>query len=472
MKYPQIIQGGMGIGISNWQLAREVSRQGGLGVVSGTALASVFVRRLQDGDLGGHLRRALERFPAPEIAAEVLATYFLPNGRAPGIPYKRNPMYTLPPPLSLDRLTVVANFVEVFLAKEGHSGVVGINLLEKVQIPNPASLYGAMLAGADYVLMGAGIPREIPGLLDSFADHKPGTLRIRVEGAGPNDDHNLIFDPRLTIPLESPMPLLRPRFLAVISSATLAANLAKKANGRVDGFVVENKTAGGHNAPPRGPLQISTNGEPIYGPKDEADIAAIRELGRPFWLAGSFGHPQKLNEALALGAEGIQAGTIFALSKESGFGHVFKNALVESAGIGKDIRIFTDPHASPSGFPFKVADLENTLANPRVYESRNRICDLGYLRMPYVKANGTLGYRCPSEPQTAYVHKGGKIEDTVNRKCLCNGLMSAAGMPQIQRGGTIEPALITAGDDIDSVKQISDGGSYSAADVMNYLRGL
>ena len=30
-------------------------------------------------------------------------------------------------------------------------------------------LYGAMLAGVDYVLMGAGIPRTIPGILDSLA---------------------------------------------------------------------------------------------------------------------------------------------------------------------------------------------------------------------------------------------------------------------------------------------------------------
>jgi NAD(P)H-dependent flavin oxidoreductase YrpB (nitropropane dioxygenase family) len=60
------------------------------------------------------------------------------------------------------RVTILANFVEVFLAKEDHAGVVGINLLTKVQMPNLPSLYGAMLAGVDYVIMGAGIPREIP----------------------------------------------------------------------------------------------------------------------------------------------------------------------------------------------------------------------------------------------------------------------------------------------------------------------
>ena len=46
---PRVIQGGMGVRISHWKLAREVSLQGELGVISGTALDSVFVRELQMG---------------------------------------------------------------------------------------------------------------------------------------------------------------------------------------------------------------------------------------------------------------------------------------------------------------------------------------------------------------------------------------------------------------------------------------
>ena len=37
---PTIIQGGMGAAISNWRLARAVAKEGQLGVVSGTALAT------------------------------------------------------------------------------------------------------------------------------------------------------------------------------------------------------------------------------------------------------------------------------------------------------------------------------------------------------------------------------------------------------------------------------------------------
>jgi hypothetical protein len=43
-------------------------------------------------------------------------------------------MYTINPSHDLVALTIVANFVEIWLAKEGHSGLVGLNLLEKIQL--------------------------------------------------------------------------------------------------------------------------------------------------------------------------------------------------------------------------------------------------------------------------------------------------------------------------------------------------
>lgn len=471
MSNPTIIQGGMGAAVSNWRLARAVSRLGQLGVVSGTALAVVMARRLQAGDPGGEMRRALAHFPAPAVAERVIADYFIPGGKPADAPYQSIAMPVLQPGRAALELTVAANFAEVFLAKEAHAGLVGINLLEKIQFPTLPSLYGAMLAGVDYVLMGAGIPRAIPGALDRLAAGEVAELRIDVAGLVAGEEFLSRFDPRV-FGAGPNLPLRRPKFLGIVASATLAMTLARKSNGRVDGFVVEGETAGGHNAPPRGPLQLSATGEPIYGERDVPDLEKIRALGLPFWLAGSFGKPGKLAEALSLGATGIQAGTAFAFCEESGIAPELKRAVIELSRQGR-ARVFTDPVASPTGFPFKVAQVEGTLSTAETYEGRARICDLGYLRHAYRKADGALGYRCPAEPVEDYIRKGGQLADTVGRKCVCNGLIATVGMPQTREGQTIEPPLMTAGNEVANVARFLRPGcdSYSAAVVVAQLLG-
>jgi NAD(P)H-dependent flavin oxidoreductase YrpB (nitropropane dioxygenase family) len=240
--HPLIIQGGMGVGVSNWVLAKAVAMRGQMGVVSGTCIDSLLVRRLQDGDIGGHIRRAMEHFPIPEVSTHVLRSYFLPEGRAPGEPYKAVPMYRQVVSRVREQLTVLSSFVEVWLAKEGHDGPVGINLLTKVQMPNLATLYGAMLAGVDYVLMGAGIPKDIPGVLDRFARHEPASMKFDVEGLERGQTEHLTFDPRVHSEAP-PVEMVRPFFLPIIASNSLATMLARKASGRVDGFIIEAPTA-------------------------------------------------------------------------------------------------------------------------------------------------------------------------------------------------------------------------------------
>ncbi len=463
---PEIIQGGMGVAVSGWRLARAVSRLGQLGVVSGTALDVVLARRLQLGDATGDLRRAIRRFPDPAVAERVLASHFVPGGKGHGQEFASLPMYTAAPTVRRHELAVVGGFVEVFLAKEGHPGRVGINFLEKIQMPTPATLYGALLAGVDYVLVGAGIPRDIPGLLDSLVQHQPVALALHVTDAAAEERFELRFDPR-DILATAPPPLRRPRFLAIVASATLAVSLARRTAG-VDGFVVEGSTAGGHNAPPRGPLTLA-NGQPVYGPRDEVDLAKIRDLGLPFWLAGSYATPDRLRQARRDGAAGIQVGTAFAFCEESGVDPTLRARVLAAAHDG-GVGVFTDPQASPTGFPFKVAQLEGTLSDAAVYQARERRCDLGYLRELYRRADGTLGYRCPAEPVEDYVRKGGRVEDTHGRKCVCNGLVATVGLGQ-WRVDRPEPALVTAGDDVLGLVRLMPNarGSYSASDVIAYL---
>ena len=467
--HPRIIQGGMGVAVSSWPLARAVSRRGQLGVVSGTGIDTVVARRLQLGDPGGHLRRAFDAFPFADVARRVWDRYFVKGGKAPGTPFKSKPVPSLRMPSALLDLLVVSNFAEVFLAKAQHSGLVGINLLEKIQLPNLASLFGAMLARVDVVLMGAGIPRSIPAVLDRFAAGEPAELRIDVAGAAPGEEFRSRFDPGRYL-RDRAIALTRPKFLAIVSSSTLAATLAKKSIGKVDGFVVEGPSAGGHNAPPRGAMSLDANGEPVYGPRDAPDLDQIRALGLPFWLGGSYGDAGGLDRAIAFGAQGIQVGTAFAFCDESGLSAELRQSVLAASSEGR-LTVFTDPRASPTGFPFKVLRLEGTVSEPEVFAARDRVCDLGYLRQCYREPDGTVGYRCPGEPLEDFLRKGGTEAETAGRKCVCNGLVSAVGYGQVGRNGAPEPPLVTAGDDVCGIHKFLKPGrsSYSADDVLDHL---
>ena len=456
------------MGVSGWRLARAVSRRGHLGVVSGTGCDLMLARGLEDGDPEGHLRRALSALPVPAIARHIVSRFHRPAGRPPGRPYRSVPMLHLDSPAERWQLCLAGAFVEVFLAREGHAGRVGINLLTKLQFPALPTLYGAMLAGVEVVLMGAGIPREIPGALDHLAAHEPASIRLEVVGADKDERHEIRFDPREHGIPDLP-PLTRPQFLAIVSSNLLATLLARKASGRVDGFVVEAATAGGHNAPPRaGDAGRNLRGEPVYGPRDEVDLAALETLGLPYWLAGGTGTPTSLASALEAGASGIQVGTLFAFCEESGLAPDLRRWVLE--GIREDdLDLLTDPQASPTGYPFKVLTRRS---DPPPETPPLRLCDIGSLRTAYRRSDGRVGYRCPAEPVEAYVAKGGDAADTVGRRCLCNTLLANVGRGQIRPDGSTVPPLITAGDQVLVLGEFLDGrDSYTADDVLAYLLG-
>jgi NAD(P)H-dependent flavin oxidoreductase YrpB (nitropropane dioxygenase family) len=465
--WPWIIQGGMGVGVSNWVLANAVSSRGQLGVVSGTCVDSILVRRLQDGDIGGHVRRAMAHFPIPHVAESVLSKFFIPGGRPPRTPYKALPMYKQTVSLARNQITMLASYVEVWLAREGHDRPVGMNLLTKVQMPNLPTLYGAMLAGVGYVLMGAGIPREIPGVLDGLANHDSVSIKFDVEGLGAGETEFLRFDPREHWSPQE--PLGRPRFLAIISANSLAMTLARKANGRVDGFVVEGPTAGGHNAPPRGELKLNERGEPVYGERDVVDLAKLGELGLPFWLAGGAGSPERLKAAHAAGAQGIQVGTLFAYCEESGMTTAIKDRVRHGVMHG-EVTVRTDPRASPTGYPFKIVEIVGVKSRA---EGRKRCCDLGYLRTAYREESGRLGYRCAAEPVETYVKRGGQVEDTEGRKCLCNGLFANIGHGQVRDDDEDERPLLTSGDELACLGEFFRARpGYTAGDVIEHLLSL
>jgi NAD(P)H-dependent flavin oxidoreductase YrpB (nitropropane dioxygenase family) len=192
-------------------------------------------------------------------------------------------------------------------------------------------------------------------------------------------------------------------------------------------------------------------------------------LGLPFWLAGGAGSPERLADALAAGATGIQVGTLFAFSEESGFADFLKRDVLDHAVRG-EVEVITDPRASPTGYPFKVVSWTGDESSTR---TRERKCDLGYLRIAYKRDDDRVDYRCAAEPVADYVRKGGLESDTVGRRCLCNALTANIGQAQPRAGTEDEPPLITSGDDLMSITTfLGDRKEYNANDVIDYLLGV
>ena len=462
-EYPEIIQGGMGIAISNWELARTTSMEGCLGVVSGTAIETVFIRRLQQGDKDRVLLEAISSFPNAIMAKRIYNQYHIPGGKKESEPYKLAPMGTIKPTRELVELQILASYVEVYLAKSGHSGMIGMNLLEKIQLPTLPVLFGAILASVDCILMGAGIPISIPGALDSLASWQKTSLKLHVDDNPNKEEFFVEFDPKDYLNPVYCWELKRPDFFAIVSSEIVAKNLLRKATGSIEGFIVENHTAGGHNAPPR---SVDASGNKNYGDRDQANIQAFVDMNVPFWLAGGFATKEGLNRAIRMGANGIQIGSAFALCEESGMQNSLKRSLIQR-NKNKYTVVKTDFNLSPTHYPFKSTDIDENEG----YVRERRSCDLGYLRTPFNRGNGEIGYRCAGEPTKNFLAKGGKADECEGKTCLCNRLLATAGYPQTRMGNTERP-LITTGDDLSFINELTQSGknSYSAKEIIDLLR--
>ena len=159
-----------------------------------------------------------------------------------------------------------------------------------------------------------------------------------------------------------------------------------------------------------------------------------------------------------------------ALADESGLSAGPKEQL--RARLRTDeLAVRNDPRASPTGFPFKVADLEGTISEPTVYAQRPRLCDLSYLRQPFEREDGVIGYRCASEPVHMYLKTGGSEAETVDRKCLCNGLMANIGLGQHRKDGYVEDMIVTLGQDLAGARVLIERHpqGWSATQALDYL---
>jgi NAD(P)H-dependent flavin oxidoreductase YrpB (nitropropane dioxygenase family) len=463
----KIRQGGMGVRISGYRLARTVALQGQGGTISGVFLEMVVARILQAGDPGGDIRRALAHFPFPEVAERIINKYYRADGTPPGVPFKGVEVYSINPTRALIELTVCANFAFVWLAKEGHDFPITVNYLEKISMPHIYAITGAMMANIDSITMGAGVALQIPALIKDLYEGRSGTYRVPVIGDNIKS-YMTSFNPEEFFGAKLNIETY-PTFIPIIGSNLLGSIfMTKLAAGSVDGFVIEEHLAGGHNAPPRKAVYDNEGVLlPIYGDKDIVNYQKISDLGLPFWIGGARSGPETLTAALEVGATGIQAGSIFALCEESDMDPELKR-IARKMGYNDELKVRTDTRVSPTDFPFKVAEIGGTIADSEVYLSRKRLCDKGALVSLYERPDGKIGYRCAAEPVHKFIAKGGKVEDTVGRACICNGLSSTAGI-----GNDGEPPIITLGDDLKFLRGVmsSEDSSYGVKEALEYLLG-
>lgn len=501
----RLIQGGMAVYVSTWRLARAVAAEKPgvtAGTISGTALDVVHARLLQLGDPGGHITRALNAFDSRfdvDIGANIRERYFIPGGKEPTQRFKETPVHlvrsldggnTIPPwegqprtvPLILDRniieMLIVCGFIETWLAKEGHQGRIFMNFLKKVEVPLIYVMYGAILAGIDGVVVGAGNPDGLPAIAARLTNHETVSNELHVLYSEVGETFSIQFDPkRYADGKLAKKQLKRPALLAIVTNESQVEDLARSKKGPPDGFVIEHNTAGGHNALPIGAVEKDSEGQFLFTSRDEPNFEAIARVGLPFWPGGGYDSPEKLYEALAAGARGIQVGTMFSLAEESGMRPDLRAVLLEKLKQRQNDLVLSSAF-SPAGFPFKIAKIEGSLAEEKVYEDRQRVCSIGGLLqrgLTKPAADGTrqLIHRCPAEPLASFTNKRGLPFHTQGSRCICNGLFSTVGLAQIHHEGRLEPEppIITLGMHLDGLRRVSRNGQarYQARDVVAYF---
>ena len=346
-----IVQGGMGVGISLFPLAAAVAREGGLGIISSAGLDLLVSRRKG------------KRVNSYEAAYE-----------------------------------------EVSLAKESGGQHVGINIMVALARDYEESVKGAIDAGADVIISGAGLPLGLP----------------LIRPSGPSGETALI---------------------PIVSSARALEVVCRKwekAGRRPDAAVLEGPLAGGHLGFKIDELDMESN-------RLENLLPAVKDVALkhgdfPIIVAGGIYSHTDIARFLLMGASGVQMGTRFLATEESGASHEYKQAVVSAKK--EDMLVAHNP-GSPCGLPFRVIRQSPMFASA-LKRLRAPKCDKGYVLQRDPAGKFT---RCPAK------------QDNENYFCICNGLLSSAGYD------TAEEPLFTAGTNACRVDRI-----LSVHDLMEELK--
>ena len=470
LRRPIIVLGGMGVDISSKYLAGAVAKAGEFATLSETGGATRIARVLQDGDLGGHVRTSLASFPNQAMVSYAFDKFYREAGRLErvrgklGKHYRPVPKYVLENRIDLaagvplvEMLTVLDAFEQVVTARRlaQGNGFIGMNGLGKIPLPMPAALYGAMLGGADYTARGAGVKADIPAVIDTLYAGNRVDYPIAVDYAPEGSrwqQATIGFDPA---PYGG-SPASKPEFWAIAGTVAGAQHYVD--NGAA-AIVYERRIAGGHNMPDSIP---------------EDPYEDFLQLGVPVIMAG--GAASEYGNVAQLDGAGVQIGSLFAASQESGLSSLERGKVVMSALLGR-LQVRSDKGVSPTGYPFEVAEVEGTLSDPEVYKGRERVCDISVLRTPYATPDDELDWRCPADDigKMSNRFRGPFARKKIGEAaCLCNGLFASAGMPQRDLStGVKEPSIVTlgerAGEDIRGLVA-AFGRPITAQKVIDYVR--
>lgn len=323
-----IIQGGMGVGVSLYPLASAVAKEGGAGIVSSAALDRIVSKRTG------------KKYNSYEAAYE-----------------------------------------EVSQAK-AKGGVSGINIMVALIQDYEASVKGAIDAGADMIISGAGLPLNLPVI------QPPGETAL----------------------------------IPIVSSARALEIICKKwerLGYRPDGVVLEGPLAGGH---------LGFKLEEVYLESNMLEnlLPPVKKMsekygGFPVIVAGGIYSHSDIIRFLKMGADGVQMGTRFLVAEECSASDAYKQAVIDA---GKDDILVAQYPGSPCGLPFMVIK-KSPMFQSILGQKRKPRCNKGYVLRPDREGKFT---QC-----RAHVDDGAAF-------CICNGLLSSAGYNPLE-----EDPLYTVG---------------------------
>jgi nitronate monooxygenase len=255
-----IVQGGMGVGVSGHRLAGNVARLNAVGTI-----ASVDLRRLHPDLMEASGRsRDREQTKAAINAANLVA---------------------------LDRELRAARAIA------GDSGMIAVNVMRAVS-EYAGYVQQACESGAGAIVMGAGLPLDLPELAAGY----PQVALIPI--------------------------------LSDVRGVSLVLKKWQRKNRLPDAIVIEHpRYAGGHLGAAR-PEEVA-DARFDFETVIPGVLAVLQEMGLereriPLIPAGGINTPQRVRELFALGASAVQLGTPFAVTEEGDAHPNFKRVLAEA----------------------------------------------------------------------------------------------------------------------------------------------